>query len=148
MAYELLADLFRDLYGDTGEVLMLKYDANGKPSIAGHEDLFVSLSHCERGVMAVIGDTPVGCDIEVIRRPYAGNCDDIADYCFSEAERRQIAQANDRPEEFTRIWTVKEALFKLDNSLDLEHLDTSSIRGVEIRSEATPEYIATVAWKV
>lgn len=146
MAYELLVDLLSDLYGHESGPLTLEYDVNGKPSLAGRPDLFVSLSHCARGVMAVIGDIPVGCDIEVIRRPYAGNCDDIADYCFSEMERDRIARANDRSEEFTRIWTVKEALFKLDNSLDPEHLDTVGRYPALIRSETTPAYIATVAW--
>lgn len=146
MAYELLVDLLSDLYGHESGPLTLEYDVNGKPLLAGRPDLFVSLSHCARGVMAVIGDIPVGCDIEVIRRPYAGNCDDIAGYCFSEAECSLIGQAADRSEKFTRIWTEKEALFKLDNTLELEHLDTTRILHAEIRSVTTHDYIATMAW--
>ena len=95
--------------------------------------------------MAVVSDRPVGCDVEEIRSNDNADNAMIADYCFAEKERRMILSAPDPAVEFTRIWTVKEAVFKLDNSLEIEHIDTTNIQGRLITSEVSSEFAATVA---
>ncbi len=44
--------------------------------------------------------------------------------------------------EFTRVWTVKEALFKLDNRLQLESLDTTATTAI-ISVSAGVDYVAS-----
>lgn len=95
--------------------------------------------------MVAVADTPVGCDIEQIRRPYDSDDAMIADYCYSEKERRMILSAPDPAVEFTRIWTAKEALFKLDNSLEIECIDTTLFPEGMTVSKIRSDFIATVA---
>lgn len=125
LGYELAAGLLRKFFGIRAADFRLEYDAIGKPAVACHPDLFISLAHCKAAVMAAVSDMPVGCDIEEIRRPFEQCGKDVMDYCYSPGEQALIAAASDRAAEFTRLWTVKEALYKLDNTIDIECLDTS-----------------------
>lgn len=125
MSYELLAELLRKFFGIRPEDLRIEYDGNGKPSVVGRPDIFISLAHCRVVVMAAVSDCPIGCDIEEIRRPFEQYGKEVMEYCYSPGERALIASADDPETEFTRIWTVKESLYKLDNTLDIEHLDTT-----------------------
>lgn len=146
LAYELLAGLLRNKCGITD--FGLEYDSYGKPSVKGRTDIHISISHCRKAVMAVVSDRPVGCDVEEIRS--SDNVDNamIADYCYSAVEKRLIAEADNPSVEFTRIWTAKEALFKMDNTLDLENLDTrAETPGCHVMTEIFCGYIATIAAK-
>lgn len=173
MSYELLAELLRKFFGIRPEDLRIEYDGNGKPSVVGRPDIFISLAHCRVGVMAAVSDCPIGCDIEEIRRPFGEYGKEVMEYCYSPGEHALIASAADPETEFTRIWTVKESLYKLDNTLDIEHLDTTlfvtnfdgnppeDVPGtitrayennadylpseIEVTSTVTPSFVATVA---
>ena len=110
------------------------------------EVIHISLSHCDRAVMAAVADCPVGCDVEAITTDTAAAMSQTIDYCFSPRERRAILQASDPEVEFIKIWTVKEAVFKLDNDIDIETLDTTALsRRFNIKSTVTPAFISTVA---
>lgn len=153
MAFELLASLLREVVGISRDHLVIIYDSNGKPSIKGHSDLHVSLSHCEKGVIEAVADTPVGCDIEVINPTVEENLM-VAGYCYSAREKRMISVSVDPAAEFTRIWTVKEALFKLDNAFEIECTDTALLENryfpfndIEVHSRITDSYVATIAIK-
>ena len=173
IAYELVAGLLGRFFGIQPEDLGIEYDSNGKPSVSGRPDIYISLAHCRVGVMAAVSECPIGCDIEEIRRPFGEYGTEVMEYYYSTGERALIASAADPETEFTRIWTVKESLYKLDNTLDIEHLDTtmfgpnikdsqpvtvsatiiytdiikvSSIsRLIEITSTETPSFVATIA---
>ncbi len=144
VAYELLVELLGEYYGLPADRISMEYDLRGKPRIAGRDDIFLSLSHCPRAVMAVVADVPVGCDIEIIDR-----CDDthilVPDLCFSDSEKRRLSQADDACLEFTKIWTMKEACFKLDNMIDIDTLDTAALTDISIVHRITPDYVATLA---
>lgn len=98
------------------------YGKYGKPFLIGLPQLHFNISHCARAVMCVVGDKPVGCDVETI--PQEAD-DDVMDMCFSSEERKRIAAAENPAAEFTATWTRKEALLKLrgtgltDNVRDL-----------------------------
>lgn len=145
MAYKLLAGLLRDIFKIEEHHFFIEYNSDGKPSVAGRKDIYISLSHCRKGVMAAVADMPVGCDIEEIHRPYKEEDAMAADFCYSNAERKLISTASDPSVEFIRIWTVKEALFKLDNTLVIENIDTTLPSGAMICSSITQDYIATIA---
>lgn len=108
LAYRLLQKGLREEYGIT-EPPVFEYNEHGKPSIIGHSDIFFSLSHCKEAVVCVISDKPVGVDVETIR-PFK---ESLARYAMSDDELQGILSA-DRPDiAFIRLWTMKEATFKL-----------------------------------
>lgn len=147
LAYELLATLLHKEFGLTD--FYLDCDSSGKPSVNGRNDIHISISHCRKAVMAVVSDRPVGCDVEEIGS--GDNPDNalVADYCYSPAEKRLIAETGSPSIEFTRIWTAKEALFKMDNALDIENIDTCAyIPGCHVMTEIRIGYIATTAVKI
>lgn len=130
-AYVLLRQNLKEEYGYC-EMPAFEYGAYGKPrlkqqpkaadSLQMAEHIHFNLSHCARGVMCVVADEPVGCDIELIPAELDA---DIAAACFSETEQRLILSADNPQVEFARLWTAKEALLKLwgiglvDNLSDL-----------------------------
>lgn len=86
------------------------YNEHGKPYFADRKDLFFNISHCKSAVAVAIDDEEVGVDIEEISR-YK---ESLESYVLNEEEIPRCAR-NDRgrAEEFIKIWTQKEAVFKL-----------------------------------
>lgn len=85
-------------------------EPSGRPAIAGRPDLHVSISHSGTLAVAVVGNRPVGVDLEAQdERP-----DALARAFFSEPERRWMR--DDPPQARRRcneLWTRKEAVSKL-----------------------------------
>lgn len=101
---------------------LFTYDVNGKPYLKEYPDICFSISHCNNGVLCVIADEPVGCDIEDIPQ----NIDDLLyNNCFCPSEQ-MIIHDSDKPEvDYTKIWTMKEAALKATGeglSCDLRYL--------------------------
>ena len=86
------------------------YNDHGKPFFEGRDDLFFNISHCKSAVAVAIDDEEVGVDIEEISR-YK---ESLESYVLNGEEIPRCAR-NDRgrAEEFIKIWTQKEAVFKL-----------------------------------
>ena len=106
-AYLLLCEGLRQEYGFT-EPPVFEYGEHGKPSIVGHPDIFFNMSHCKEAAICVLSDKPVGVDIESMRR-YR---ESLARYTMNDEEMAQILQAERPDMEFTRLWTLKEAVLK------------------------------------
>ena len=106
-AYLLLIEGLRQEYGIT-EPPLLAYGEHGKPYIVGRPDIHFNISHCSQAAICVLSDKPVGVDIEGFRR-YR---ESLMRYTMSDAEQRQILQAQRPDVEFTRLWTMKEAVVK------------------------------------
>ena len=106
-AYLLLCEGLRQEYGIT-EPPVFEYGEHGKPSIVGHPDIFFNMSHCKEAAICVLSDNPVGVDIESMRR-YR---ESLASYTMNDEEMAQILQAERPDMEFTRLWTLKEAVLK------------------------------------
>ena len=107
-AYLLLCQGLREEYGIT-EPPIFEYGEHGKPSIVGHPEIHFNMSHCREAVMCVLSSKPVGVDIESIRR-YS---ESLARYTMNEEEMEQIQQAENPAVQFTKLWTMKEAVLKL-----------------------------------
>ena len=107
-AYRLLQRALRQEYGIT-ELPELIHDKNGKPSLAGHPDIHVSLSHCRDAAACVVSDKPIGIDIETMDH----FSPEVAQRVMSEEEMCHIMASSDPATAFTRLWTMKESLFKL-----------------------------------
>lgn len=110
-----------------------------------------NLSHCKEAVACVIGDdAEVGIDVECLGR-YKPS---LAEYCMSNDELKQIAEADDQDAEFTMLWTKKEALLKMTGegiTDDMKGcLKSARMEGVTIESGINKEkgYAWSVASKI
>lgn len=142
MAYEMLAGMLADLYGIDLAVHEIKYDSLGKPTLPGIDGIYFSLSHCIDAVLVAVSDTPVGCDVESIHG--ADVYQEIINYCYFPDEKRLIRQSDNPALTFTEIWTLKEAMFKLDNSTAIESINTSDPVGYKITKHVMSRFVATV----
>ena len=91
----------------------LRLGEHGRPGLdpAAHaSDLDFNLSHSgELALIALARDLRIGIDVE---KPRGRDPLRVADRYFSPAEVDAIRSAGDRPDEFLRYWTAKEALAK------------------------------------
>lgn len=80
-------------------------DGHGRPSVQGHPQIWVSLSHTRGCVAAIAASQPCGIDVEVrrTRPPVSG--------ALTAEEARWVERQSD-PDAFTRLWVRKEALVK------------------------------------
>lgn len=106
-AYLLLRKALREMYG-IHDAPVFEYDANGKPSILRHPEIFFNLSHCRKAVACVVADSPVGIDVEETCR----FSDSIARYTLDDEEYESVVKADNPSQAFIRLWTMKEALLK------------------------------------
>jgi 4'-phosphopantetheinyl transferase len=106
-AYLLLCQGLRREYG-IEEPPVFEYGEHGKPAIVGHPEICFNMSHCREAALCVLSDRPVGVDVESIR----SYSESLARYTMNDREMQLILKAR-RPEvEFTRLWTLKEAVVK------------------------------------
>lgn len=107
-AYRLLQRALLQEYGISGQPELI-YDQNGKPSLAAYPDIHISLSHCREAVACAVSDQSIGIDVETFEH-YS---EEVARRALNDEEMRQVL-ASPRPDvAFTRLWTMKESLFKL-----------------------------------
>ena len=106
-AYLLLQQALREGYGII-EPPEFAFRQNGKPFLRDHPSIHFNLSHCRSGVLCVVDDSEVGCDIEEVMFD-SGLCGE----CFCPQEQSRILSAPVPALEFTRLWTRKEAALKL-----------------------------------
>ena len=111
LAYQLLKRGLKEVYGIDENPLFI-YNEYGKPSIAGHPEIFFNLSHCKEAAICVVSDRPVGVDVESVR----SFNDSLVCYTMNEDEVREIEAAEDRAVAFIRLWTKKEAALKLEGT--------------------------------
>jgi len=125
----LLARTLRNMGLNPSEITVGK-DKNGRPRIEGEGRIDFSISHSGRFVACAVSDEErVGVDIEKISRD--SNYLKIADRFLSEAERKEVKNADD----FARMWTRKEAYYKyLGSGESLAVTDSGSADGVYIES--------------
>lgn len=78
----------------------------GKPYVFGAENIHFNISHSENVIVCAVNDRPIGIDVQKI------TCRElVAKRFFTESERQLLSK--NKEEEFTKIWTKKEALAKL-----------------------------------
>lgn len=108
-AYLLLKKGLKDRYG-IDDNPAFDYIRHDKPVLRDYPDIHFNLSHCRKGVMCVIADRPIGCDIEEIEEKL-----DMAlcRHCYNDNEVTNITSSEEPCIEFTKLWTMKEATLKL-----------------------------------
>ena len=107
-AYRLLRQALTTEYG-INELPQFIYDSKGKPALAGHPDIHFSMSHCSAAVACAVSDRPIGIDIETLEH-YS---EEVASHVMNDDEMRRILESPYPNAAFTRLWTMKESLFKL-----------------------------------
>lgn len=139
-AWLLLQQALRQEYGITS-ALRLQYNEHGKPSLIDYPDIYFNLSHCRDAVACIVGDSPVGVDVECIDR----YCPLLLNYTMSEQERQLIAASPHPATAFIRLWTMKEALLKLTGQGITNDLHTVLDNTQAYRFDTTihPTYICT-----
>lgn len=108
-AYLLLKQGLKEEYGIDCNPCF-DYVGNDKPILKGYPHIHFNLSHCRRGVLCVIDDKPIGCDIEEIEEKLDLN---LCRFCYNDLEVDSITSASESCVAFTRLWTMKEAVLKL-----------------------------------
>lgn len=139
-AYRLLQRALMLEYGIDG-MPVFTYDNKGKPLLQGHPDIHFSLSHCHEAVAVAVSDHPVGIDVETTGHYSA----EVARRVMNDDEMREI-EASAQPEvAFTRLWTMKESLYKLtgdDNGGDMAGM-LSDISKYRFTTTVHPRFIYT-----
>ena len=96
----------------------IAYNSQGKPYFLSNREIFFNISHSSNYVACVIGDRPVGIDIEKARK----GRQNLAKRFFDVSEAEWIKEC-DSDQRFFRIWTLKEAYGKATGFGVLEVLD-------------------------
>lgn len=104
-AYLLLKQGLKEAYG-IDENPIFDYEDHDKPILREHPEIHFNLSHCKRGVLCVIDDEPIGCDIEEIEETLDLN---LCHFCYNDEEVKTITSSLNPCVEFTKLWTKKGA---------------------------------------
>jgi 4'-phosphopantetheinyl transferase len=85
------------------------YGEHKKPYLKNYPGWHFNLSHCKDAVCCVLSHEEVGIDIEKIGE-YKEN---LAAYISNEEELEQLHNSDNQTDDFYKLWTEKEAVFKL-----------------------------------
>ena len=94
------------------------YDEYGKPYVLNNPQIHISISHSDELIGCAISDSPVGLDIENLRK-----------YNHKIYTKLSDSTGICTDNEFTRLWTEREAILKLkgsglnDLSSEIKHCD-------------------------
>lgn len=130
LAYVLLIKALRD-EGIFHEMPEFYYNEHDKPYLKNYPNWYFNFSHSNNTVCCVIAKEEVGIDIEEVREYKEA----LARYSCSEKEMLILDSSNDKADDFYRLWTRKEAVFKLigtginkdiKNILDRTHINIRS----------------------
>lgn len=102
-AHSLLSHAYREIFA--APCPEVAYEKSGRPYFPSRPDVFFSLSHARRHVMAALGSAPVGCDAEDDR----AITPTLVDYVCSPEELERF--------DFFELWTLKESYLKLHGTL-------------------------------
>ncbi|MBR5298467.1 MAG: 4'-phosphopantetheinyl transferase superfamily protein [Parabacteroides sp.] len=106
-AYLLLCEGLRKKYDITDKPL-LGYGKYGKPMLVEYSDIYFNISHCKDAVICVLGNRPVGVDVESVT-PFNR---ELALHTMNDKELKQIEASLCPNVEFINLWTQKEAVLK------------------------------------
>lgn len=119
----------------------ITYGPHGKPELDG---IYFNLSHSHDYAVCVVGDKPVGCDVEKIDKIR----ERIAERFFTKKEVQYLDQlkGEEKDQEFFRLWTMKESYMKMTGEgmqLGLNRLEFRMDPVVQVYrdGEACPCYI-------
>lgn len=98
-AYRLLARAVEDAFGISCPEI--EKDTRGKPYFPARPDIHFSVSHTDHFVMAAVGTSPCGCDVQSHRQLHSG----VAERVCAPEELERLP--------FFDLWALKESYIKL-----------------------------------
>lgn len=124
------------------EVPPIIRETNGKPYLEGHPEIHFNLSHCNMAVACAVGTSPTGIDVESLDRYDP----EVASATMSDEECARIAASQSPEVEFTRLWTMKESLYKLTGKYRDEDMRSMLVNATDYHFQTTiyPRFICTV----
>ena len=133
-AYLLLQEALEKEYGITRPP-EFSFGPHGKPFLRDYPHIHFNLSHCPGAALCVVGDAPVGCDIETV--PQRLDLD-LCRYCYSQEELDAILRAEHPQQAFCTLWTRKEAFLKYTGEGLTDHLPglLASPKAAEVHFES------------
>lgn len=94
------------------------YNENGKPYLKDHPSIHFNLSHCHGAAACAIMDSPVGLDVQDLRRYKRLTAHKV---CTAE-ELDILKRSVNKSADFSKFWTRKEAVAKLKGESVLKFL--------------------------
>ena len=85
------------------------YGEHGKPFLKNYPSWHFNISHCKNAVCCVLSQEEVGVDIEEIKEYKEG----LAAYISNDEELLSLHNSDNKADDFYKLWTKKEAVFKL-----------------------------------
>lgn len=108
-SYMLARKGIADATGISSDMILFEEGINGKPYAKGI-DIYFNVSHSGNIAVCAVSDTPVGIDIEMLRKVNVN----VANKRFSPKEKEYIfSEEVNQEQRFMEIWTKKEAYVKL-----------------------------------
>lgn len=106
----------------------IAYGEFGKPYLSDYPEVHFNISHSGQYVACAVCNRPIGVDVQIIT-PYHP---DVAMKVCSNLELAQINASSNHAEEFTKIWTKKEAYakqlgFGISNNLNYNSFSSHGI---------------------
>ena len=162
-SYEMLKQCVAEVMMDNSECEMFKrnlklwngsfvYNEHGKPFMQdvntgkAVDGVDFSISHCEKGIMVVLADKPVGVDIECYRHAE----DSLLKKTMNNSEIMGIKASYNPAREFACYWTAKEALLKLQGTGIVDEIPQvlsdlyKSAYTIQVHDNAEKQYVYTV----
>lgn len=109
-SYELLLQLLASTPYAIHHTPSFLYNEHGAPRLE-HGPCF-SISHCKHAIAVVVSEMPIGIDIEHIREAKP----ELVARTMNEKEQAEIWAAQSPNIAFTRLWTQKEAVLKMQGT--------------------------------
>jgi len=89
--------------------LEIAYTQNGKPYPKTSPNIHLSISHSDTITVCAVSDSPVGIDVEKIRKFN----NSVSEKIFGAEITHMLCKSKTPNEDFTVLWTEKEAVLKL-----------------------------------
>ena len=113
---------------------------HGKPFLTNYDSIEFNISHCRETIVTAISANPVGVDVEG-RRKFS---DTLLQRAFSDEEQALVRNSDEPELEFARIWTRKEAYFKLTGTgILLDHLKSVEEEAQDAGCSIVTQWIET-----
>ena len=137
LAYLLLVHALRE-EGVFFEMPEFYYGEHQKPYLKNYPDWHFNISHCKNAVCCVLSREEVGIDIEEVKE-YKEN---LAAYVCSDEELVMLHDSDNQADDFYKLWTRKEAVFKMLGS----GIVTQDIKNILNKDVAVDSYKIGDMW--
>lgn len=118
------------------------YNEHNKPFLKNYEGWYFNISHCKTAVCCVLSREEVGVDIEEIKE-YK---EQLAKYISNEEEFTSLQHSDNQADNFYKLWTQKEAIFKLTGTgITKEIKNIMSTENIRLISEKRDNFWISAA---